>query len=133
MGWLGSVFGWLAAGCRVRLVALQRPVDGVDAVAHQPGVGPGKVLAPEEPLVGGKGGGVGGFEHQVFGGVDQDLFFLRKFTPEHEYYILFEGRYFGDDGVGELGPANFSVAHGFVGPDRQRCVEEEDALFGPVG
>lgn len=46
--------------------------------------------------------------------------------------MLFAGRDLRDHGVGELGPADLGVTHGFVGADGERGVEEKDALLGPV-
>ena len=72
-------------------------------------------------------------EHKVFCLVHEDLFFLGELTPEEEYHVFFGCRDFGDHGIGEFGPADLGVAHGFVGAYGQRGVEEKDALFRPVG
>ena len=91
------------------------------------------MAAPEEPLVGTKRGGVGRFEDEMFGLVDEDLFFLGEFAPKEEDDVFFACRYLRDHGIGELGPADLGVAHGFVGADGERGVEQEDALLGPMG
>ncbi len=91
------------------------------------------MAAPEEPLVCTKRGWVGGFKDEVFGLVDQDLLFLSEFAPKKKYDVFFAGRYLRDHGIGELGPADLGVAHGFVGADSERSVEQENALLGPVG
>jgi len=100
---------------------------------HEPGVGLGEVFAAEESFVGGEGRGVGGPEDEMFCFVDEGLFFLREFAPEEEDGVFFLRRDLCDDGVGEFGPADLGVAHGFVGPNGEGGVEEEYALFGPVG
>jgi len=111
----------------------KHPIDGILAVLHEPGVGLGEMFAAEEAFVGAEWGGVRGFEDEMFGLVDEYLFFLREFAPEEVDEMLFLGRNLRDDGVGEFGPADLGVAHGFVGADGEGGVEEEDTLFGPVG
>lgn len=90
------------------------------------------MAASEESLVGTKRGGVGRFEDEVFGLVDEDLFFLGELAPEEEDDMFFAGRHLRDHGIGELGPADLGVAHGFIGAYGERGIEEEDALLGPV-
>jgi len=91
------------------------------------------VFAAEEAFVGAEGRGVGGFEDKMFSFVHEGLLFLGEFAPEEEDGVFFLCRDLCDHRVGEFCPADLGMAHGFVRADGKGSVEEEDALFGPVG
>ncbi len=65
-------------------VSRNLPVDGCLAVGGQISVCLGKGPATEKAVVGGQGRGVGGFEDEMLGEVDEGAFSLGVITPKDE-------------------------------------------------
>ena len=82
------------------------------------------MAAAEETIVGGQGGGMCGFEHQVMCFVDQRLLFLCELSPQQEHHIFPLFGYFAYGHIGEFGPADAGMTHGFIGPYGERGVEQ---------
>lgn len=62
---------------------------------------------------------MGGFEQEMFGGIDDDAFFLSISSPEDKNQIFFLLRQNFDDGVGETLPTLVLVGTGLMRPDCQ--------------
>src|SRR5579859_2696328 len=91
------------------------------------------MTAPEEPFVGGKRRGVCCFQYQVPGLIDEDLLLLGEFPPEQENEAFFLRGGLADHGVCEFRPSDPGVAHWLICPYGEGSIEEQDALFGPMG
>ena len=86
------------------------PVDGIEPVLDEIGVGTGEWAAAEKSTAGRKRAWVRAFDDVVAMGVDESNFALRVRTPENEYHGCLARRKLGDDGVGEGFPAVAGVA-----------------------
>lgn len=76
--------------------------------------------------------GVGRFEDEVFGGVDERFFVASVAPPENEDKVWACGIEIFDDGFGEGFPTFPAVRASEVSFDRENVIEEEHALLCPV-
>ena len=99
------------------------PFDGLQSVCLQVFVGAAElVVAEPAAAVGGQGGGMYAFQHQVLVGVDEGPFALRIRTPQQEnqmFLFLGDGP---DDCIGEGLPAFVLVRACLMRPDGERGV-----------
>ena len=91
------------------------------------------MLAAEEAMIGGQGAGVCGSQHQMLGVLDQGLFRLGVVAPEQEHHRFFPLIQQPDDIIGELLPAFALVGIRLSGTDGQHGVQQQHAVFCPVG
>lgn len=107
------------------------PVDGIESVLDEIGVGTGKWTAAEKSAAGRKRAWVWAFDDMVAMGVDESDFALRVRTPEDEDHGCLARRKLGDDGVGEGFPAVAGVALWASLGDGEGGIQEEHALLSP--
>ena len=93
------------------------PVNGRLAMGSQKFVTFGKMPASEEAPVSRKGTGMGRFQNQVIGIVQEFLLLLGRPSPEHKDHgavLVIEDP---DGSIGKFFPAHAPVRIGLMGPD----------------
>ena len=107
------------------------PIDWLVAQHFQLRICFGEALAAEEP-VGTQGRRMGGLDHSVLPLVHQCLLAMGESAPEQEHDALL-GLLTDklDNGIGESLPANVFVGICLMCLHSQRCVQQENTLFGP--
>ena len=108
------------------------PVDGIEPVLDEIGVGTGEWTAAEKSTAGRKRAWVWAFDDMVAVCVDESDFALRVRTPEDEDHGCLARGKLGDDGVGECFPAMAGVALWASLGDGEGGVQKEHALLSPA-
>lgn len=74
---------------------------------------------------------MGGFDDQVFGGVDKSALPLGIIAPKNKNEVLLGFGEAMDDGVGKEFPTLILMGTSLMGPDGEGGVEQKDALLRP--
>ena len=81
----------------------------------------------------GQGRGMRRFQHQVFAAIDEHFLLASEAAPEHKNQAFPLIGQAADDGIREGLPADFLVRPRLIAFYREHGVEQEHALFRPVG
>ena len=108
------------------------PVNLLDAVLCQIGIGFAEMAAAEETVVGRTGRGMGGGENEMLRRINQWDFGFRIAAPQHEDQMVALLTELADDGIGEDFPSLVAVRTGLMGAYREDGVHGKYTLFHPA-